>query len=244
MQIISPPQTFTELRDRARQLAGKKISTIASVLRSTANTKLPNLDLTIPNNLKHAKGWIGQLLEYALGATAGSKAVHDFPELQIEMKTIPLNNLLQPIESTYVCTAPPVTKYLHWQQSWVCKKLQHVLWIPIEADPSLPLTERRVLTPFFWQPNQAQAIILQQDWEELMELLQMGGMEKLSAKYGTYLHIRPKAANSKVLIETYNEHGEIINTVPKGFYLRTAFTRELLLSNVIKQTDPQLLVSK
>lgn len=221
MLVVSPPENISALKQRARTLDGKKLIDLAN-----------NLGIQVPNNLKHAKGWIGQLLESALGATAGSKALHDFPELKVELKTIPISKSLSPIESTYVCTAPPIMECLTWEESWASRKLQNVLWVPIITDSTIPITERKIISPFFWQPSLEQQDILRQDWEELTELLYMGGTEKLSAKYGNYLHIRPKAANSKVLIDVYNEDAEKIKTVPKGFYLRTSFTKKLIISNL------------
>lgn len=216
---IHSPLDLETLKKRVAAINNKSLAEIATALNITA-----------PLNLKIAKGWIGQLIEQALGATAGSKAIHDFPELKIEMKTIPVNHAFQSIESTYICTAPINADLTSWEESWICRKLQHVLWIPIEYNQQLSLINRRIKNPFFWQPTSEQQAMLKQDWEELMELLQTGGIAKLSAKYGTHLHIRPKAANSKVLVAAVDEYGNVFKTVPKGFYLRTSFTRALLAS--------------
>jgi len=217
MTTISEPSCIAELISRFNAIAGKQISTLAE-----------QLNLAIPNSLHYTKGWVGQLIELALGANAGNKSIPDFPSLGIELKTIPLNAALQPSESTYVCTAPLNSTIIDWQQSPVYQKLKHVLWVPIEGFASKPLKERRVGTPFLWQPSIEQLAILKQDWEELMELLQLGGIESLTARHGTYLQIRPKAANSKVLSSVLNDAGTLVQTVPKGFYLRTIFTKAIL----------------
>ena len=217
MITILEPSCISELTSRFEALAGKKISDLAS-----------QHNIEIPKSLHHTKGWIGQLIELALGASAGNKAIPDFPTLGIELKTIPLNQNLQPCESTYVCTAPLKSTVINWEASTVYKKLRHVLWVPVEGQTKKPITERRIGTPFLWQPKAKQAAILQQDWEELMELLQLGGIESLSAKHGTYLQMRPKAANSSVLLNTFNDAGCMVQTVPKGFYLRAMFTKLIL----------------
>lgn len=46
------------------------------------------------------------LLELYLGAMAGSKPEQDFPELGIELKTIPVDAAGKPLETTFVCVAP------------------------------------------------------------------------------------------------------------------------------------------
>ena len=217
MLTISKPSCITELIYRYNAIAGKKISELAK-----------EHGISIPSSLHRTKGWIGQLIEVALGATAGNKAIPDFPSLGIELKTLPLNKALQPSESTYVCTAPLHSSIMTWEQSTVYNKLRHVLWVPVEGCLTKPLSERYIGTPFLWKPNKEQLGILQKDWEELMEHIQLGRVAALSARHGKFLQIRPKAANSKVLIETIDSEGVTVKTVPKGFYLRTAFTKIIL----------------
>ena len=213
---MNPPKTEQELLDRANELAGK---TFASLSQS--------LNKKIPANLLTEKGWLGQLLELALGATAGSKPEPDFQHLGIELKTLPLNAQQQPKESTFICTASlPCAN--EWRQSDVWQKLKCILWIPIEADPNIPFSERRIGTPILWRPTTAQEKILQQDWEELTEMLTIGDYQNLTAKVGTYLQMRPKAANSNVLRKAINREGEPQLIVPRGFYLRTIFTKQIL----------------
>lgn len=186
----------------------------------------------MPPNLLHAKGWVGQLIETYLGATASSKATPDFPELDIELKTIPVNTQGTPLESTYVCTVQTNNSALSWRDSWVYNKLKHVLWVPIVSTPDLAITERIITKPFFWQMNEDLEDILRTDWEELMDMLQLGYGKELSAKFGTYLHIRPKAANSRVLINYTDSEGNATKIVPKGFYLRASFTTMILNATI------------
>ena len=73
---INPPETDDELLHRAQQIAGLTLLQLANQLAEP-----------VPEKLHHAKGWIGQLLEKALGATAGSLPEPDFQQLGIELKT-------------------------------------------------------------------------------------------------------------------------------------------------------------
>jgi DNA mismatch repair protein MutH len=181
--------------------------------------------LKIPERASAAKGWIGQLLEYHLGAEAGSKAVPDFPALGIELKSIPVNAVGHPLETTYVTTVnldslPGQT----WETSPVYQKLRQVLWVPVEGDPKIPLAARRVGQAILWTPTVEQAQVLQQDWQDLVELILLGDFESLTSQLGTYLHVRPKAAHGKILQKT--EHHA--HTLTRGFYLRTSLTREIV----------------
>lgn len=212
-----PPKDLQELQQRCLQMAGQSIAQLAS-----------KADITIPTDLLHAKGWVGQLIEFYLGASSSSKAQPDFANLDLELKTIPVNKQHKPLESTYVCTVQTNNGVLSWRDSWVYHKLKHVLWVPIISDPNLAITDRIICEPLFWQMDPVVEEILRTDWEELMDMLELGYAKNLSAKYGTYLHIRPKAANSSVLIDYLDADGNAEKIVPKGFYLRSSFTERLL----------------
>lgn len=215
---ISSPQTQDELLTRCEALAGKTLGQLAQ-----------EMNISVPDNLQRHKGWVGNLMEMYLGADAGNQAEPDFMALGIEMKTLPLNALGQPKESTYVCTVSMrQTGELQWQDSWVRRKLAHVLWVPVEAEPTIPLAERYVGNAWLWQPSQQQDAVLQRDWEELMDRIVLGKQAEITAKEGEYLQIRPKAANAKVLSNGVSENGLHEKINPKGFYLRASFTKQLL----------------
>ena len=79
-----------------------------------------------------------------------------------------------------------------------------------------------------WQPSPAQDAQLQRDWEEQMELIALGRVDEISGHLGDAMQIRPKAANSKVVTDAIGPNGQIIQTLPRGFYLKTSFTKEIL----------------
>ena len=212
------PKTTEELLSRAQAIAGLSFGELAT-----------QLDIPVPPDLKRDKGWVGMLLETALGATAGSKAEQDFRHLGIELKTIPINAQGYPLETTFVSLAPLIQNSgVNWQNSHVRHKLSRVLWIPIEGSRSIPLAERRIGTPILWQPSEQQERQLQRDWEELMDYIVLGQLDKINARLGEVLQLRPKGANSKSLTKGIGKNGEIIDTLPLGFYLRKAFTHEIL----------------
>ncbi|MGF1838010.1 DNA mismatch repair endonuclease MutH [Vibrio atlanticus] len=220
--IMKPePQTQQELLDRAYAIAGMTFKELAD-----------EANMVVPNDLKRDKGWVGQLLEWHLGAPAGSKPEQDFSKLGIELKSIPIGYSGKPLETTFVCVAPLMgVQGITWETSHVRNKLSKVLWIPVEGEREIPLTERHVGSPLLWTPTQAEDEILKRDWEELMELIVLGNVEQITARHGEALHLRPKAANSRVLTEAYGASGKPIKTKPRGFYLRTQFTHRLLTTH-------------
>lgn len=216
--LATPPQTEAELRVSASKIRGSSLRELAQAA-----------GLIVPENLLRMKGWIGQLLELHLGATAGNQAEPDFKAIGVELKTVPVDARGKPRETTYVCTAPLMNVGHHtWATSTVRKKLARVLWVPIEADPHIPLAERRVLDALLWSPSAQQEASLCQDWEELMELICLGQLETITANHGRYLQIRPKAANARALTWGIDAQGNKVQTLPRGFYLRTQFTQKVL----------------
>lgn len=220
---LPTPTSKSELLQRATALAGMSLNELAQ------EHKLP-----IPQDLRRHKGWVGQLFEHILGADAGSRAEPDFRQLNIELKTIPVDIKGHPKETTYICTVPLLGEAgYRWDESWVCNKLKHVLWIPVEGERTIPLAQRRVGMPILWKPDVEELRLLQNDWEELMEMVRTGHVEEITARLGEVLQIRPKAANSRIRSDATGANGELIKTNPRGFYLRKNFTREIINQNFL-----------
>lgn len=218
LPATEPPRHEDELLHRAQSLAGHTLGELA------ARAGLP-----IPANLKREKGWVGMLLEVYLGAIAGSKPEQDFADIGIELKTIPIDSHGKPLETTFVCVAPLTgNSGVTWESSHVRHKLARVLWIPVEGERQIPLSERHIGAPLLWQPSKEEDEQLRQDWEELMDLIVLGKVESITARHGEFLQLRPKAANSKALTEAIGEFGQPILTLPCGFYLKKRFTGALL----------------
>lgn len=215
------PKSEAELMERAQNIAGITFSELAE-----------EAGMLVPPDLKRDKGWVGQLLEWHLGANAGSKPQQDFEQLGIELKTIPISYTGKPLETTFVCVAPLIgVQGLTWETSHVRNKLSRVLWIPVEGEREIPLADRRVGSPLIWSPTKEEESQLKVDWEELMEMIVIGQVEQITARHGEVLQLRPKAANSRALTEAYGASGKPIKTLPRGFYLRTQFTAKILEQN-------------
>jgi DNA mismatch repair protein MutH len=215
LPALTPPEDEQALLARAESLAGYTLGERAN--------------LAIPPDLKREKGWVGMLLEVYLGASAGSKPEQDFPEIGIELKTIPIDAMGKPLETTFVCVAPLTgNSGVTWESSHVRHKLARVLWIPVEGERQIPLSVRRIGSPLLWSPSDEEDEQLRQDWEELMDLIVLGKVESITARHGEVLQLRPKAANNKARTEAIGENGQPIMTLPRGFYLKKSFTRQLL----------------
>ena len=125
------PQTLEQLLQRAQAIAGLTLGELAD-----------ELHVAVPPDLKRNKGWVGMLLETALGATAGSKAEQDFAHLGVELKTLPINEQGFPLETTFVSLAPLAQNCgVQWEHS------SHSFTRTSRRRANFMATERRARTP-------------------------------------------------------------------------------------------------
>jgi DNA mismatch repair protein MutH len=217
-QGIEPPASIDDLTQRVRLLAGRTLERVAN-----------DQGIETPEDQRRAKGWVGQLLETALGATAGSRAEPDFPHLGVEMKTLPVDARGVPRESTYVAVAPiDGSMATRWDECWVRRKLSRVLWVPIVGDAAVPLGQRRVGSALLWEPSHEDEARMRADWEELAELIHLGQSGEITAHQGEVLQIRPKAAHSRETTWVLDADAQWVEQNPRGWYLRKTFTTELV----------------
>lgn len=219
----SPPCDEAELVARAEALSGLSLAELAR-----------RWHVPVPSDLRRAKGFVGGLVERALGASAGSRAQPDFPELQIELKTLPVSRHGAPLESTFVCTIP-LTEIgdVEWSDSRVRRKLARVLWMPVQGERTLAVGERRLGQPLLYSLTPEDEAVLRADWEELAGVIGRGHVESLTGHLGRFLQIRPKAAHSRARRLGIDAEGVPFAALPKGFYLRASFTRALLARHFV-----------
>lgn len=215
---VAAPETEADLYARAQALAGLSIAEAAALA-----------GLAAPADLRHHKGWVGNLVERLLGATAGSKDEPDFPELGIELKTIPLDRAGRVLETTFVCTIDLLSlANTEWRNSRVYRKLAKVLWVPILAERAIPLPERTIGSPFIWELNAEQERGLRWDWEEFAGMIGRGDVDDVRGHLGQWLQVRPKAANAQARRRGVDADGASVAVLPRGFYLRPLFTEHML----------------
>jgi len=210
--VNDPPRSLDELVARARALEGRTLAEVAASLGEALG----------PTGL-HGKGTVGGLIERALGATGGSAATWDFPDLETELKTVPIAASGAPRESTYVCTLPLLdVDTLEWETSWVRRKLSRVLFVPIDIEAE------RVGAPVLFAPTPEQDAILRADFDEIVGTIGAGGIEGLTARVGRWMQLRPKAAHGGVRTRAVGPDDATLETVPRGFYLRATFVGAIL----------------
>lgn len=212
------PNSEVELLERAKAIAGLTLAELAGAA-----------GLGVPGDLRRAKGFVGQLVERALGANAGSRAGPDFEALGVELKTLPLDARGRPVESTFVCTIPlGHVGDIEWEDSPVRAKLRRVLFVPVEGERERPVAARRIGEPFLWSPSADEEADLRFDWDELSGRIGRGDVESITGHLGRYLQVRPKAADSRARRIARDVDGAAFSALPRGFYLRATFTERVV----------------
>lgn len=213
-----PPRSIDELLTRARALSGRTVASIAG-----------ELGLSTEGEAVRTKGRPGEILERALGANGGPTRIVDFPDIGVELKTVPVDDEGRPIETTYVCKISLTdADTQEWETSWVRAKLARVLFVPLFAPEGRPWPERIVGESVLWSPTPEEEAVLHADFDDAMGLIGVGRIEELTAHLGQWLQVRPKARDGSKIGIAYGSENEAIAAVPRGFYLRTTLTAAIL----------------
>lgn len=198
------PKTIEQAIQRANNITGMTIAELAKALQ-----------IPLPHNPKSAKGFIGQLVEIALGASAGSNPIQDFPSINLELKTIPIKFNGSPAETTHICVAHLNNLCgLSFENSNVYNKIKQVLWVPVEGEKDIPIGERHIGQSFLWKMNDEEFKLLKTDFEEILEYIIHNDKENIPASIGEYMQLRPIS--------------KVDDKKQYGFYLRKNFTSMLI----------------
>lgn len=214
---MTPPRDEAELLARALSMTGLPVAALAAGSAPAGH-----------------KGWSGEVLERALGVPDPAHDGPDFPALGIEVKTLPVDGRRRPLESTHICTLNPLQDSgSDWAGSRVRAKLARVLWVPLLVAEGAGPAARIVGQALLWSPDALEEARLRADWEELMERVACGRMEETTARIGEWLQLRPKAAHGRVTAPGHAADGSPAAQLPRGFYLRPAFTARLLAAHYL-----------
>lgn len=221
------PQSVATLQERLEHILGRSIAELSALAL-----------LEPPRQSSGAKGYVGQLIELFLGAHSHNRPDPDFIDLGIELKTMPVGFDLMPQESTFVCSATINPRFMvPFTQSALYHKLKHVLFVLILAPKSVKLTlgERRVLGYFFFQLQEPYFKTIETDYNEFQEMIFAGHAREIDGSMGTLVQLRPKATHANEVICITDSEGNRTYTKPRGYYLRTSFTRELVNTFIREQ---------
>ena len=153
----------------------------------------------VPVGLVRTKGWSGQIIERELGGGEPAVRGPDFASLGVELKTVPLGEDGQPLESTAVCQIDPIAiAGESWETSYARRKLARVLFVGLAVPSRAPsVGDRRVHSVRLWSPSPDEERTLRADFELFVrEYFRRGRGAEISGHQGVALQVRPKGRNS------------------------------------------------
>jgi DNA mismatch repair protein MutH len=204
----------------ARALVGVSVAELAD-----------GLGLPVPVGNVRTKGWPGQIIERELGAGEGGGRGPDFGALGVELKTVPVDTALVPLESTAVCQIDPVAiAGESWLTSYARHKLAQVLFVALEVpDRRGNVGDRRVTAVRLWSPSPAEDEVLRADFERFVRgFFRLGRAAEITGHEGVALQVRPKGRNAQDQRQAYGPQGQPVRIGKCGFYLRPAFVGRIL----------------
>jgi len=202
----------------ARALVGATLAELAD-----------GLGLPVPAGATRSKGWSGQVIERELGVGGGHGP--DFAALGVELKSVPVADGLEPLESTAVCNIDPVAiAGESWATSYVRTKLAKVLFVALHVpEGARSVGERRVAAVRLWSPSPDEEAALRADFDSFVrDYFRQGRAAEITGHLGAVLQVRPKAKNNRDQRDAFGPRGEPIRLGKIGFYLRPAFVRAIL----------------
>lgn len=224
---LPPPNNQRELIARLDAILGRKLDELSLLAQ-----------VPLPSNLS-GKGFVGQICEVYLGAHAGNLPLPDFIDLNIELKTLPINNKWMPEESTYLCMVDlNPQRFISFEQSTLYHKLKHILFVLVLSPKDTLIKDKRIVGYFFYTPSNSELEAFKADYNEFNELIMNGKVNDINGSLGNLLQMRPKASSGKSILSTHDADNNLIYTRPKGYYLRRFFTTKLCQRFLEAQQHP------
>ncbi len=208
----------------------------AALLHRPVGEVAAALGVHVPKDLRRQKGLIGHIAELALGSDPKAGDGPDFPDLGIELKTVPVDPAGVPVASTFVCSIQMSQADREvWESSRLRRRLLQVLWLPVytAATPA----ERRFGAARLWRATPDELALLAADWEDLIGAI--GAGRPPDGHAGHLLQVRPKAATREQRSLAPANDG-VAMALPLGFYLRRQAVLAILAHGDLRAADPRV----
>lgn len=175
------------------------------------------------------KGALGQLVENILfGYSPNSRKEADFKEAGVELKVTPLKQLKNNSLTTKERLVLSLINFNDiinetWETNTLLPKFRYLLLMFYLHENKLPLDLIFKLVSL-WQPTANDMLIIQKDWEFIVNKIKQGKAHELSEADTNYLGACPKGQNNSDVV--YQPHSDIM-AMKRAFCFKTSYIRSI-----------------
>ena len=202
------------------------------------NDYIKYIELSENNYLLGNKGALGQLVENILfGYSSNSRKEADFKEAGVELKVTPLKKLKDnslTIKERLVLSLINFNDVINetWETNTLLPKFRYLLLMFYLHENKIPL-ELIFKLVSLWKPTSNDMLIIQKDWEFIVDKIKQGKAHELSEADTNYLGACPKGKNSSDVIS--QPHSDIM-AMKRAFCFKTSYMRSVYNSLSNKST--------
>jgi DNA mismatch repair endonuclease MutH len=223
-------------------LSSKKLKSLQKyidIIEKNRGRKIGDIlrELNLERHSHFKKGASGLIVENLLGLGNNGSPMADLIELNIEIKTLPLQlHNLKVKEPTQIkmINFMEVAKET-WETAKIRSKIETIFWV-VYGVPRSSITkkslgqENYVLIDWFIDvpDNQAKSIF-RQDWELIQSYIIKGEGDKLSCSMGIYIEPKTKGKNNQDLTSAPDEKGGLTKVRRRAFYFKKNYTNNKIV---------------
>lgn len=228
----------------------KTYTTKEDIIKIAKNLEGKSLkDINPDYDFGRHKGSIGQFIEeYVFNYRPNNKAVPDFEELGVELKTVPLikNRKGQMVAKERMTLT--IINYMEeykktFRESSFWKKSKEMLLIFYFHDKNTPKKDWKIIHTCLinLEDNPRDLLIMEKDWETIVTKIKNGEADKLSGSDTSYLEACTKGASSKtVRPQPFNKTKAKQRAFAfKSSYVTSIFNNSKVSNNVLNVSELQ-----
>ncbi len=186
------------------------------------------------------KTGVGDLVEAYFGKEADNEQRPDIPELDIEIKTLPLLRYHDGSPRVKEPTSITAMNYhvidgQSWDAAYVRHKIGRILWVPFMHDKDK--RKVRFLRPFLWSPEPGDWPVFEADYDASRALIKEGRAHELSETIAKVLAPRRKGAKGQMTTQPHQHIQEKAKT--RAWAFKPAYTRPIVAEHVVHRPLPK-----
>ncbi|MGH9896014.1 MAG: MutH/Sau3AI family endonuclease, partial [bacterium] len=185
---------------------------------------------------------VGNLTQLYMGRKEDNRREPDFPELGIELKTLPMKALRRGNQREWTVKEPTSITMIDyrevdqedWSVAYLRHKIDHILWVPYEHDYG-DKRESRFRRAFLWKPDAADYPVFGIDYDVVRGYIQRDDAEHLSETLSQVLAARRKGSKGQMAEQPRGPPAK-----SRAWAFKAAYTRPILDKHVLGRIVPSL----